>query len=362
MTTLTSLRIRHIDAPANLVLLGALWVGYTAVRTITSHTSSVALSNAARLLEIQSAVGLDIERAAQSAVSSPVVFVAANAYYLVHFPLTLAVMAFAFWRSRRSVFPVLRNSLIGSTAVALFVHVVVPMAPPRMLPGFIDASVTYGPNPYTIPGSQAVNQYAAMPSMHVGWAILAAYAVWSLGSGPITRSAAILHPVLTAVVVVVTGHHFVSDAVVGAFLAFVFLMLAINLRQARFRSEVGDEVDDQLVDAIGIVVQRGDVEAVSESDNGRRATHLFGDVGSRLGRNNMVLLTEDDECGARDRRQVERIDGLDQREQGSERRLVVRDFDHAFFGDVVANGVDGDEPALNSGGKVRSASRVGQAC
>ena len=98
-----------------------------------------------------------------------------------------------------------------------------------MLPNFVDATLAYGPNPYSIPGSGAVNQYAAMPSMHVGWAILAGYAIWKLSNRPIMRAAAILHPVLTAMVVIVTGHHFLSDALVGAALAAIFLTVASTL-------------------------------------------------------------------------------------------------------------------------------------
>lgn len=229
MTALASPLAKHFDAPANIALLGALWVAYTAVRALASHTRNEAFSNATRLLEIQSAFGLNIEKTVQSAISSPAVFVTANAYYLLHFPLTMAVMTVAFWRSRNRVFPVLRNSLIASTAVALFVHVVVPMAPPRMLPNFIDASLTYGPNPYAIPGSGAVNQYAAMPSMHVGWAILIGYAIWKLSTRRITKVAAILHPTATTLVVIITGHHFISDALVGAGLAAGFLILSISL-------------------------------------------------------------------------------------------------------------------------------------
>lgn len=215
----------RLDAAANIGLLGLLWVGYTAVRALSSHTGEAALTNATRMLKIQSVLGLDIEQAVQSAITAPAVFVAANIYYLVHFPLTLSVVVLAFRRQRNSVFPVLRNSLIGSTAVALFVHVVVPMAPPRMLPNFVDATLAYGPNPYSVPGSGAVNQYAAMPSMHVGWAILTGYAIWKLANRPTSRAAAVLHPMLTAVVVIITGHHFISDALVGACLAVVFLAL-----------------------------------------------------------------------------------------------------------------------------------------
>lgn len=229
------LRLRHIDAPANALLLGALWFVYAAVRNLTSDTHQAAIGNAARLLDAESALGIDIEGALQSAIDWPQAFVVANTYYLLHFPLTLTVMALAFWRGRTTVFSVLRNSLIGCTAIALVIHLVVPMAPPRMLPGFVDAGATFGPDPYAVAGSGSTNQFAAMPSMHVAWAILVGYAIWHLSAHRVARIVSILHPLSTSLVVIVTGHHFVSDVAIGAGLAFVLLLLTTRLSNRRHR-------------------------------------------------------------------------------------------------------------------------------
>ncbi len=213
---------RRFDAPTQLSLLAGLWFGYAAVRNLVGDTRRAALGNASRLLQIETALGLDVEGQLQAAIRWPGAFVAANSYYLLHFPLTLAVMALAFWRCRTTVFPVLRNSLIGSTAVALIVHLAVPMAPPRMLPGFIDTGSAFGPDPYAIAGSESANQFAAMPSMHVAWAILIGYAIWQLSDRYLVRAVALLHPMLTSIVVIVTGHHFVTDVAIGAAVAIVF--------------------------------------------------------------------------------------------------------------------------------------------
>jgi hypothetical protein len=233
------LRLRRLDAPANALLLAGLWFGYAAVRNLTNETQHAALGNASRLLDAESALGIDIEGGLQSALDWPQAFVAANTYYLVHFPLTLTVMALAFWRRRTTVFPILRNSLIATTAVALVVHLLVPMAPPRMLPGFVDAGRAYGPDPYAIAGSESANQFAAMPSMHVAWAILAGYAIWHISGHRLVRALGALHPVITSLVVIVTGHHFVSDAAIGAALAFVFLAISRNVAIGRLRRSVG---------------------------------------------------------------------------------------------------------------------------
>lgn len=217
-TTKTEPR-RSIDAVTQVAMLGVLWFGYAAVRHVTGDTHHEALGNAARLLDVESSVGADVEAILQSAIEWPKVFMAANTYYLLHFPLTFAVMAAAFWRQRSSVYSVLRNSLIGSTIVALLVHLAVPMAPPRMLPGFIDAGAAFGPDPYALAGSESANQFAAMPSLHVAWAVLAGYTVWRLSHRRLVRGLGLLHPLITSFVVIVTGHHFVTDVAIGAALA-----------------------------------------------------------------------------------------------------------------------------------------------
>ncbi len=214
---------RRLDAATQVAVLGALWSGYAAVRHLTGDTQQVALGNAARLLDVESALGVNVEGILQSAVAWPQIFVAANAYYLIHFPLTLALMALAYWQRRTTIYGVLRNSLIGSTLVALLLHLAVPMAPPRMLPGFIDAGAAYGPDPYAIAGSDSANQFAAMPSLHVAWAVLAGYTLWSLSSRRFIRGLAILHPLVTSLVVIITGHHFVTDVAIGAVLAAAFV-------------------------------------------------------------------------------------------------------------------------------------------
>ena len=224
---------RSLDAVTQIAMLAVLWFGYAAVRHFTGDTHHEALGNAARLLDVESAVGVDVEAILQSAIEWPKVFMAANTYYLLHFPLTLVVMASAFWRQRSSVYSVLRNSLIGSTIVALLLHLVVPMAPPRMLPGFIDAGATFGPDPYAIAGSESANQFAAMPSLHVAWAVLAGYTVFRLSSNWLVRCFGVLHPLITSLVVIVTGHHFVTDVAIGAALAVGFAAAASTMHSRR---------------------------------------------------------------------------------------------------------------------------------
>ena len=222
-----------VDAGANVALLGLLWAGYALVRGLVGDTRAVALDNAAQLLAFEQTLGLDIEAGVQSLVTWPAAHVAANSYYLLHFPLTLVVLGVAFVRCRSRAFPVMRNALIGCTAAALVIHLIAPMAPPRMLPGFIDSGVVFGPDPYAVAGSETANQFAAMPSMHVAWAIVAGVAVWGLARHRVVRVLAAAHPLVTAAVVVVTGHHFVSDVAIGALAAVAALAAASRLLAGR---------------------------------------------------------------------------------------------------------------------------------
>ncbi len=219
------------DAASQVAVLAALWGCYAAVRSLVGDTQQVAMRNASRILDLQAAVGLDVERGLQSLVGGSATFVAANSYYLLHFPVTLAALLVAYWRARDAVFPTIRNALVGATGVALVVHLVIPVAPPRMLNGFIDAGAAFGPDPYAVAGSESANQFAALPSMHVAWAILVGWAVTQLRPTMLGRAVGLAHPVITAIVVIVTGHHFVTDAVLGATLALGFVWWAGDRRK-----------------------------------------------------------------------------------------------------------------------------------
>lgn len=109
-----------------------------------------------------------------------------------------------------------RRALVASTGVALAVYLLLPVAPPRMLPGFVDTAAVHGQSVYGDAGASALaNQYAALPSLHVGWAVLVALACITAGRSR-WRWLWLAHPVVTVGVVVVTANHFWLDAAAGA--------------------------------------------------------------------------------------------------------------------------------------------------
>ena len=106
------------------------------------------------------------------------------------------------------------------TFVALVIHVAYPLAPPRMMPGFVDTMFRYGPSIYTRNTLEgAANQIAAMPSLHFGWAVIAAMAVVQVNRSR-WRYVAVLHPFLMGTAIVATANHWWVDAAAAGLIIF----------------------------------------------------------------------------------------------------------------------------------------------
>src|SRR6185436_9790193 len=125
----------------------------------------------------------------------------------------------------RDRYPQVRNVLALVTGACLVVQLVA-VAPPRMFPGlgFVDSGHLYGQSVYTAVGTGVSDQLSAMPSLHVGWAVLVGVAAVLISSSR-WRWLVLAHPVVTLVVVAATANHWWLDGVV----AVVILGLAALL-------------------------------------------------------------------------------------------------------------------------------------
>lgn len=212
----------------NIIGLGGLWVLYSLVRTVTADSWGVASDNAQWLIRFQDRVGLPSEALFQSVFLDHEWFLrSANIFYVgAHFPSIFLFLGWAMVRWREHM-PQIRWALIGSTAAGLVIHLAFPLAPPRLLgfSEFVDTATTFGPDPYAFGVSDAANKLAAMPSMHVGWALLIALFVIQIANSRF-RWLVLLHPITTTVVVVVTANHYWTDVLAGAALAVLGWWLA----------------------------------------------------------------------------------------------------------------------------------------
>ena len=208
-----------------LLILG-LFLVYRAARLIIAGDDDIALSNAFWVWDVERALRLpDEELLQQWVLQWPDVAKAANWYYVtVHFPITLGFLAWGWWSRPAAEYRWSRRSITLLTGLALVVHVLMPLAPPRMLSGlgFLDTMAVFGPSAYDGSTATLANQFAAMPSIHVGWALLIAVVVVRTLPGP-WRWLVVLHPTVTVIVVVATANHYWVDAIAAA------LLLALTL-------------------------------------------------------------------------------------------------------------------------------------
>ena len=134
--------------------------------------------------------------------------------------MTLGLAAWTWWR-RPDIYRPLRNDLVLANLIGFAVFWLYPLAPPRMLPGFVDVVEKVGGlgSWHNLLISHA-DQLAAMPSMHLAWAVWCSLVVWRLAPArPAWRWAAgvfgVAYPLSTALVVLATANHYTLDVLAG---------------------------------------------------------------------------------------------------------------------------------------------------
>ncbi|MGC4807565.1 phosphatase PAP2 family protein [Micromonospora sp. DT233] len=217
-----------LRAARELALVAVLFGAYKLGRLAVDGRAATAVANGEYVWRLERLLRMPDEAAVQAPMlATELLTRLANSYYAyVHFPATVLCLLWLYAR-RPTHYRWMRRGLAVLTAAALALHLLVPLAPPRLtsLTGMVDTGLRYGPAVYGPPGSDGLsNQYAAMPSLHVGWAIAVAVALIATTAGR-WRWLWLAHPVITAVVVVVTGNHYWLDGIVAAAMLALALLL-----------------------------------------------------------------------------------------------------------------------------------------
>jgi hypothetical protein len=208
-----------------VILLATLWFTYAFSRVAASDDLTAARDRAGDVLELERLLHLDVESWLNHAVTpiSQIAVPMSFWYASLHYLVTPAVLVFLFVR-HRAEYPRARNAIVIGSAIGLACYVLWPAAPPRLMSGstYLDTLVTtsdvgWWSGQTSLPGGlgQMANELAAMPSLHVGWTVWVAWALWR-HVGVAGRTLALLYVLGTTLVVVATGNHWVLDAVAGA--------------------------------------------------------------------------------------------------------------------------------------------------
>ncbi len=235
-------RTARLTVEAALIAVGYLC--YTLLRNAVPTHESRARLRAGELLRWESAVHLDPERTLNTALAGlrPLAVAADYYYATAHF---LVVIAVAVWAARRAPGQArrLRGAFYTLNGLALAGFWLFPLAPPRLLTGygFIDTVAAF--HTWGSWGSTSVdaasNQFAAMPSLHVGWALWCTVTIWTLTRHRIVRLLAAGYPVLTALVVLGTANHYLLDVAGGALALLLALAATAALPRHRRRRLAG---------------------------------------------------------------------------------------------------------------------------
>ncbi|MFE7444860.1 phosphatase PAP2 family protein [Streptomyces chartreusis] len=219
-----------------LLLVAGLFVVYKFGRQLATGHTAEAFRNADRVWDLERTLHLPGEGSVQNLLlHGDTLIHLANTYYAtVHFPATVAFLVWLYLR-RPTHYVWARRVLAAVTAAALLVHLTFPLAPPRMpaVTGLVDTGQVYGPSVYGSPQTDHLsNQFAAMPSLHFGWALMVAIGL-IVATRSRWRGLWLLHPLLTLLVIVGTANHYWLDAIVAT------VMLGIALAVIRPRASSG---------------------------------------------------------------------------------------------------------------------------
>jgi hypothetical protein len=222
-----------------VVGLFALWMF---VGHLVGHHPAGGYARGADIWSAERALHLPDEAAVQRPLlGHHALLVAANYYYAYAHWVSVDLALAWLWLRHAPTYVVTRTALVLFTGGCLLLHLV-STAPPRLLTqtGLVDTATLLGQSVYgDTPGIS--DHLSAMPSIHVGWAVLFAVAAWTTRSTT-ARAVTSLHAVLTTYVVVVTGNHFWLDGLAAAAIVAMAWPAAVALSRVRVR--VGAAVAD----------------------------------------------------------------------------------------------------------------------
>jgi membrane-associated phospholipid phosphatase len=228
-----------LDVLRQVSLFAVAYGAYRIVRGLVENDGTAAFQHAREVIQLERTLHVFVEPSIQAWASSShfVMELASWVYVNAQFSVTVGALLFLYLQRNRSFYFV-RNMLLIGMAIALVGYAFFPIAPPRFLPewGFVD-SVSDMTGLHLSHSSALfsdfVNPYAAMPSMHVAFALMIGWPMARLVRWRLARVLWLGYPFVIAFVIIATANHYIVDAVLGAVTAGISACLAKWLARLR---------------------------------------------------------------------------------------------------------------------------------
>jgi hypothetical protein len=225
------------DALRQVALFAAAYYGYRLVRGMVDGRAATAFENARNLIDVERALGIFVEPTMQAWTSGSHFLLDAASWVYINAQTTVTVSALIWlYLFRNASFYFVRNMMVVAMGVALVGYMVFPTAPPRFFPewGFFDSVADFtGVRSDSVTANALFNPYAAVPSMHVAFALMIGWPLAKLVKWPALRVFWFAYPFLVTIVIVVTANHFLADAILGAMTAGFAAYTAAWMARAR---------------------------------------------------------------------------------------------------------------------------------
>ena len=228
-----------LDVVRQVVLFMAAYQLYRLTRGLVNdpQAATVAFQNARDLIHVEQALNIFIEPSLQTFASGQQWLLDGASWMYINAQTSITLGALAWlYMFRNDSFYFVRNMFLVAFGVALIGYAAFPTAPPRFFPewGFFDAVSDFtGVRQDSVTINELFNPYAAVPSMHVAFALMISVPIARLVRWRVLKVFWSLYPLLVVFVIVVTANHFIADAVLGACAAGIGALAARALARAR---------------------------------------------------------------------------------------------------------------------------------
>ncbi|MBF6599621.1 MAG: phosphatase PAP2 family protein [Dehalococcoidia bacterium] len=218
-----------------LLLVALAFLLYFTVRAAVVDRADEALRHARDIINFERMLGIFWEPRLQQVVlgRKPLIQLFNFIYFWLDFPLIVAIGLWLYVRKRHH-YTVARDALLLSGAIALVVYNLYPVMPPRLLPDgpFLDTLKEYSRVSYQADSTKAfVNPYAAVPSLHLGWAMIIGAVLFFSVRNWAARAFALLLPFAQLAAIIFTANHYITDAFAGLIVGLAGVALALALQR-----------------------------------------------------------------------------------------------------------------------------------